>query len=287
MKTNTLKTRNIKGILISSILLAGIFCTELAQAQRPPKGYSFSNYNRGANTFVLGLEGGISTRTFVVKSDIDAINQLQVVQEGWSMGLIIGGKNMTTRLVFGNYNTSSTVSKEVGQKSFGGQMSVYPLSLLGVKSKYFQPYIITGIEINAISFSGNYIPAPKLPLNANQQQCQCACDDGGSGLPGDPDMPSAGQGSSGPPSNPNQETQPDPDLEQTAKPRVDKLLATQALAGLGLEISFKSNDRFYTMFSEARYGIPVGVEALTAPLRDTSISGQLALYFGVRIGLTK
>jgi hypothetical protein len=282
MKTTfTFNQKGIKMVLMFSIALAGVLLAEVAQAQRPPKGYSMANYYRGASAggFVLGIEGGASMRTFTIKSDIDAINQLYVIQEGWSGGVVIGGGSLRGKLLYGNYSLSSTISKDISEKSFSAQLHFYPLSTLGVKSKYFQPYVLAGIDISNIIFKGTYIPAPKL-VQEKEKPCPCDCDDS-SGLPGDPDAPGT-SGPSGPPMNPTD----DPDQLAPPDTRTDRLLATQAVAGLGLECNFKSNGRMFTIFSEARYGKPLGVEPITTPLANTSISGQFIVYFGFSIGIS-
>jgi hypothetical protein len=278
MKTTlTYNKRGIKMVLTFSIAIAGILFTEFAHAQRLPKGYSMANYYRGASAggFVLGIEGGASMRTFTIKSDIDAINQLYVIQEGWSGGVVIGGGTLRGKLLYGNYSLSSTISKDISEKSFSAQLQFYPLSTLGVKSKYFQPYVIGGIDISNIIFKGTYIPAPKL-MQEEKKPCPCDCD-GPSGLPGDPDGSPSGS-----PSIPSG----DPDVLPPPDTRTDRLLATQAIAGLGLECNFKSNGRMFTIFSEARYGKPIGVEPITTPLANTSISGQFIVYFGFSIGIS-
>jgi hypothetical protein len=282
MKTTfTHNQKSIKMVLMFSIVIAGILFTEFAQAQRPPKGYSMANYHRGnSGGFVLGIEGGASMRTFTIKSDIDAINQLYVIQEGWSGGVVIGGGSLRGKLLYGNYSISSTLSKDISEKSFSAQLQFYPLSTLGVKSKYFQPYLIGGIDISNIIFKGTYIPAPKL-MQEEKKPCPCDCD-GSSGLPGDPDMGSGMAGSSSSPADPGG----DPDVLPPPDTRTDRLLATQAIAGLGLECNFKSNGRMVTIFSEARYGKPLGVEPITTPLANTSISGQFIVYFGISIGIS-
>jgi hypothetical protein len=280
MKTTfTFNQKSIKIVLMVSMAIVGILLTEVAQAQRPPRGYSMANYYRGtsAGGFVLGIEGGASMRTFTIKSDIDAINQLQVIQEGWSGGLVVGGGKLRGKLLYGNYAISSTISTDIREKSFSAQLQFYPLSTLGVKSKYFQPYVLAGIDVSNIIFKGTYIPAPKLE---KEKEIPCPCDCGG--LPGDPDLPPSGSGLPGPPPNPSG----DPDLVAPPDTRTDRLLATQAVAGLGLECNFKSNGRMFTIFSEARYGKPLGVEPITTPLANTSISGQFIVYFGISIGIS-
>jgi hypothetical protein len=272
-----LNQRSIKVLLVLWVALVGTTMSNTTTAQRAPKGYSFANYYRGANVFIMGIEGGPSMRMFTINSDIEAIDQLKVIQEGWSGGVSIGGKAARAKLLFGNYSMTSTIYQNISEKSFGGQVNLYPLSLLGVQSKYFQPYVLGGLDISNISFYGTYIPAPKLPAEQQKEKCPCDCD-GSGGLPGDPDL-----ASSTPPSNPGE----DPDLESEPKPRVDKLLATQAMVGLGMECSFRANGKMFSFFGEARYGLPLGVEAITAPLQNTAISGQVVLYFGVSIGISK
>lgn len=256
-------------------LIIGLYASGNAQVFR-------NYYSPGKPNLSIAVEGGIAMRTFTIKSDLAPIRNLKAVEEGWSAGLTVGGKNLRGRFIFGNYDHSSTVAEDVSQTTYTCQLNFYPLSILGVKSKYFKPYFFTAIDINRIKFFGTFLEElenEKAKEAAEKSECTCSNPDhiasssasGGTGAPGNPG------------SNPDTST----DQPGSLEPRHDALTAHQGMVGMGMECSFKKGGRMFSMFSEAKYGFQMCTNTLSRGLVNTSISNQLSVYFGVAIGLSK
>jgi hypothetical protein len=92
-----------------------------------------------------------------------------------------------------------------------------------------------------------------------------------------------------PPPNPGDTditAQPEEDPASTS-PEINsgKMTSTQLLSGVGSEYNFRINGRFFSLFGEMRYGLPIGVTSQNASMNETKVKNNLALTFGAAIGL--
>jgi hypothetical protein len=91
-----------------------------------------------------------------------------------------------------------------------------------------------------------------------------------------------------PPPNPgdtNTIIQPEEPSSTTPEINSAKLTSTQLVSGLGGELNLKINGRFFSMFGEMRYGLPIVVTSPNASMNATKTTKNMALTFGVAIGL--
>ena len=51
--------------------------------------------------FYIGVEGAMGTRSFSIKSDIAAINGMKALEEGYSLGAVLGGRTLLTKVKTG------------------------------------------------------------------------------------------------------------------------------------------------------------------------------------------
>lgn len=255
MKNQSPNPKTVITLIIILLSLAEFTTPAMAQSYKRSK-YA---YQRSSRT-VLGMEGGLGTRSFNVKSDIDGLNNMKASQEGFETFLVFGGNGVRVRSGFGSFKTSMNELQTIKQSSFTGLTNIYALDIIGKTNKYFHPYLITGFDVNIFEFSGSFIPAVPLILsNPAAPKCTCLVP-----LPADP-------------------TPPAPAPQVTSA----KMTSTQLVGGVGAEASVRKDGYFFSMFGEIRYGLPVGVTTQNPALNNTEIRNNVAVTFGVGFGLSK
>jgi hypothetical protein len=259
MKTQiTSKAKRI--VLVALLIVVGEFVLTSVHAQ----GYRKYSYSRGNSGIMVGVGAGLGTRGFNVKSDIDNINGMSVGQEGWDAYFMVGGGGLRLRTNFGSFNSGSTEPYPIKLSAFTGAVNAYALNLLQRQGKLFHPYIITGIDVGNYEFSGSYLPeVPPAFQNGNQLKCTC-------GLPS-PDDPAAD----------------DKSKQSKNQVRTAELVSTQMITGVGLEVNFRKDGFFFNMFSEVRYGIPVGTTTQNPTMVNTEIKNPLSVTFGIGVGIAR
>jgi hypothetical protein len=218
--------------------------------------YRKSNYSHKSSHAVVAIQSGLGTRSFAVKSDIDYLNGNRSTLEGWESSLLVGGKMVRLRSGFGAYKTNKTKSRDIKQASVSGLVNLYALNMLGKAHKYFHPYATVGIDVNTLQFTGTEIPAvASIFSNPNLTPCELLA--------------------------------PRPPLPDTGVTNSAKMTSTQLIGGAGLELSFVKDGYFFSMFGEARYGHPVGTTTQTQVLNNTYVHENIALVFGIALGIGK
>jgi hypothetical protein len=261
MKTKNTSKAKGKVLVALLMVMSVITITHSVRAQGYRK-YSYSSNNSGG--IVVGVGAGLGTRNFNVKSDIDQINSLSVGQEGWDAYFMVGGGGLRFRTGFGSFNSGSTEPYPIKQSNFTGIINTYALSLLQKPTKLFHPYLITGIDVGNYQFSGSYLPESPLPKNGDPKQ-KCTC---GLAVPDDP------------------AAEPAP-KEPTAKTQTAEIVSTQIITGVGLEVNFRKDGFFFNMFSEMRYGMPIGTTTQNPIMVNTEIKTPLSVTFGIGVGIAR
>ena len=266
MKTQINQKLTRKIIIVLAIALAE-FVVTASQAQN----FHNRNFNRGGSTKpIIALTAGIGTRSFLIKSDIDYINNMKTTQQGWESALIFGGDKVKVRTGFGAFKTDLSDINSIKQTSISGLVNVYA----PIKSKLFRPYLITGLGVNTLTFSGSFVPESPLP-KLTQMPCTCATPSTMDLLP--PPNPGA----------PASELTLLADEPIAAEPESHSgiLTSTQLVSGLGGEIVFRKNGHYLSMFGEMRYGLPIGTTTQNASMNETKIKNNMSLTFGLAFGL--
>jgi hypothetical protein len=269
--TNSIQRIFVKSYLITSLLILTELMTGTVNAQ---------NYSRQIKKFqsqssshiILAVEGGLGTTTTTFKSDIADLNGLKVLGEGWSSDIIIGNNNVRFRAGVGRYLFTGSSSQKVSQTMLSGKITISPAALFG-HLKYFRPYLLTGADYSIYRLKGIDIPKPVELVAEAVNPCLCICE---GAPPANPGMP-VDQGASsdaiiddGPVKEPNP-------TYTIKKPQIN--------GGLGIEMNILKNGRFFRMFAEAYYGIPLDEAITDLSLSKTSISAQMAINLGVGIGI--
>jgi len=258
------------------IVLVVLFMGILQVVATSAQAQKFDYFNRNSKLMV-GVGSSLGTRSFSIKSDITAFNNLKGTQQGWESFMIVGRNTLKFRTGFGSFKTDLIDANSIKQSSISGLANIYVLDMIGKGKKIFHPYVITGIGVNIYQFSGTAVP--EGPLTLPNPQCKCTC----------PLTPVTDLGVSGETVIPVETLTPTSEISDQ-EPAIDvktaKMTYTQIVSGLGAEASFFKNGRFFTLFGEARYGLPIGVTTQSSGLNNTQIKNQMALTFGIAFGIS-
>ncbi len=144
MKTKTL-LQIAQGILI--IILSAFLFFKKADAQ--------TRYSDQRDH--LGFTASFGTRSNKVSSNYAAIDNMKLVEEGGSAGLIWGSKIVETKLTIGFYYSSSKVPHTTDLMEIESSTNFYPLSALTKKIHIVEPYVTGGFSKNYYKLHGYYI----------------------------------------------------------------------------------------------------------------------------------
>lgn len=278
-------TKRNKWILfLLALIISGLYSNSVSAQWSGKKHRSPRNYGYSTPSLYVGMEGVAGIRSFRLTSNFAQFNNVPVIEQGQSVGFVIGSSAIMFKVRHGSFKSSHTTSKEFGLKETTVSFNVSPLQFGSRGSSNFQPYVLVDIDVNNVSLYGTPLPkekltqAPKLPCHDDH------------GLPGDPD---AGSGSSsGPPSNPGQGTtgaiSADPDATnegEVNKTYIGTLKAVRASVGAGLMVNISGKKTFAKLFTEAKYGTSFKTTSTNLDLRSTKVTGQFSLNFGVMMGV--
>jgi len=272
------------GVLIILFVTGAILISNPATAQQ---------VSRPGQRFYAGVEGSIGTRSFTMKSDIEAIDHMAVSAEGGSFGIVFGSKVFHTRLKQGYFKSSSSIAEKFGVMESSGSINLYPLQLNKMKFRYFEPYFLMGADRNTVKLYGEYVtitPGGGTLGAGNGTGTGTGTGTGHDGTiicgAGGPPIPDDGEGTL--PTDPNEN--PEAGLGQSEQtdsaPYLGKLVSTRANVGLGLECHIPGLHHFINLFAEAKYGIPVNKSVSDVVFKNTKASGSLAISFGVSFGFS-
>jgi hypothetical protein len=133
-------------MLILFLVAVAIFSAEAQQLKRLAKQYH------------LGIEGNFGVRVLVLKSNIAAINNFMVIEEGGSIGVSASVKPVAIRFRHGYYYSSSNVSSTIDLVRSAVTFNFYPLQVFKKNKSVLQPYLITGLQRNIFKMYGHYNP---------------------------------------------------------------------------------------------------------------------------------
>jgi hypothetical protein len=110
----------------------------------------------------FGFEVHFGAKTTRIVSDFMSIHNMDVLDEGGTLGLLFGNEVVKTRLqMAGFYYSSSRVRHTVNIVTSGMMINVYPLRFLSNSRQALNPYVSTGLEYNFIKFEGYYATLDK------------------------------------------------------------------------------------------------------------------------------
>jgi len=252
---------------------------------------------RGKSKFYLGLQGHAGTRSFNIKSDIEALDGVHIEQEGFSYGVMFGGDVLQFNLRNGFYNSTPSTLEIVKVTEYDLSMNIFPLQMARSKNAYLRPYLTAGVMFNSMTFRGSYEvndPMAKLKKEleeAKAKAAECCCADGSGSGPAIPTDPAA---TSVTPSSANSGPMADPDMPVTPiaeESNPDKIRETGKMAdvrlnvGAGFMLMVPLRGSFFKLFGEVKYGVPIASLPGTAGFLNTKITNPVSMNLGIGIGL--
>jgi hypothetical protein len=219
----------------------------------------------------IALEASMASRRFDVRSDMPIVDNLEVVAQGPSFGVVIGSEAITGRLKGGLFKSTRLVGRRVEVVEGEMGVNVFPLQLLKTKSKLLKPYSIISLERDNVKFFGNYeqITPPAAPGEPQ------------AGVPAHPDCPQTS-----PPANPSA-----PAEKEWVTTEEEKLMGTIVTSrfniGAGVLVHVPLKRSFVNLIAETRYGMAIGFRAIDPDFTLTRTSNQLAINVGLQVGILK
>jgi hypothetical protein len=267
MQTIRQTNNRARWIIFIFVLLATELYSINALAQRSSRGNSSFSFYNPPKRFFVGFEALAGTRTFTLYSDHAQFNELSTLQEGKTIGGVIGGNGILFKVRHGAYKSDQNV--ELNENTFA--INVAPLQFTRKKPKYFEPYVILDINVNDILLYGNPLPKP-IAIQQGPPACACncpCCEDGlhMSDMPGDPDLM-------------------EPEFTEGGLPvYVGTIKSVRTSVGLGVVLNLTSKKTFAKLFFEGKYGTEINGTTTTLALRDTRPSDQITVNAGIIVGL--
>jgi hypothetical protein len=256
---NTLETRRKIYIVLLAAILVSHFATAQYSERYIPIGY-------------IGLEANVGTRAFgLTSTNIPELNQLKVSEEGVNLGLLAGNEAVIGKLKFGLYRSARLVREKINMQEGDLAINVFPLYILNVKSKLLKPYALVAFGLNNLQFHGSYsLPAPP-PMPAQHSECECEADPT---LPGCTDEAST------------EEPQEEDIIVREGETRyLGSIVVSKFDFGGGVQVHMAKRNKYFNMFAEVKYGLPVGTKSKDQAFRETKISNFMIVNVGISMGI--
>lgn len=104
-----------------------------------------------------GFEANFGSKATRLTSNIPQIHEMNVIQEGGSVGLVFGNVWLKTRLqVAGFYYSNSKVPQTVNLIESGLFVNIYPINLITQEFCALNPYVSFGGDYSSMKFFGYY-----------------------------------------------------------------------------------------------------------------------------------
>lgn len=108
-----------------------------------------------ANEYQLGFESSFGINSFKINSNIPEINNLNVVGEGGTIGIVCGAKGVVAKVRQGFFYSASSVAHTIDEMRSTAILNVYPLHFLNAESR-LRPYLLLSIERSGYRMHGYY-----------------------------------------------------------------------------------------------------------------------------------
>jgi hypothetical protein len=196
----------------------------------------------------LGFDVSFGTRLFQVQSNVDAINKMNVLEEGGTAGIVFGSNLAQVKLRQGYFYSASSVRYTTDLIETSFEIDINPLQLGRSRWKRCEPYLLAGVARDAIKFHGHYLDVSGVTSAYGE-----------------------GRGSQ------------KPNYSHSEMPYLGTVVSARLEGGLGMTYRVNVMGSFLRFFGEARYGYSVGHSA-TPQFENTSSAHQLSLSLGTSFG---
>lgn len=120
-------------------------------------GYTQAQGFRNSQYRYFGLEASFGMKASTISSDVEAIDNMRLAEEGGSIGLVMGNQVVKGRLqVAGFYYSNSSVKHTVNMVESSLQFNVYPLKFINKSKQALNPYVSGGVDYATLKFFGYY-----------------------------------------------------------------------------------------------------------------------------------
>jgi hypothetical protein len=128
-----------------------IFCLLLLNCQNA----NAQRLKKFLNDYQVGFEGSFGVKSFSVSSNINEINNLHVMSEGGTIGVIWGANAIVGKIRHGFYYSASSVGHTVDEIRSALALNYY-LNYLYDGESALRPYILMGAERSNFHMHGYY-----------------------------------------------------------------------------------------------------------------------------------
>ncbi|HEY3405736.1 MAG TPA: hypothetical protein VGK59_20270 [Ohtaekwangia sp.] len=238
--------------------------------------------------FYVGLDVGAGTRSFKMKTDIEALKGLAVEQEGYNLGLLIGGDVLRLNFRKGFYRAAQSVGHRIDIKESELGVNFFPVQLKP-KKRYFRPYMTAGFMLTNMTFFGSYELPDRSGMLRGQPEGEgegaaetCCCASHGSGMPAEPSdvMGSPSMGDPDAISPLADETGSNDDSQEAGR-----ISDVRLNVGGGMMLMAPLRSTFIKLFFEVKYGLPLAAIPVSPGFENTKISNPVSVNFGIGFGL--
>ena len=113
-------------------------------------------------TRFTGFDSSFGMRAFSLTSDLGVLNNLDVVQEGGSLGGVFGNNFFLVKVRGGLYYSNGKTPNAIDITELETMVNFYPINLLKPYHQHIMDfYLALGTSMDIVSFYGNYIDGSK------------------------------------------------------------------------------------------------------------------------------
>lgn len=153
-----IKLNMAKGMILAILYVVLSLYSVAANGQslRPSK----MKFNSKAGAYrqpkIKGLDATFGFRLFTLDSDLPELENLNIVQEGGSAGLVFGNRILRTKVgILGFFYSSPDVPRTINVFENEIAWNFFPLSVTK-RTSIVEPYLAGGFVYNAVKFKGHY-----------------------------------------------------------------------------------------------------------------------------------
>lgn len=110
------------------------------------------------SNWYYGGEASFGVRTFALKSNINQLHGLNVLEEGANIGIVAGNSVVRGRLILsGFYYSAAKVPQTIDVVESGALFNFYPISLLQRRQPQLNFFLNGGLYYSRVKFYGYYL----------------------------------------------------------------------------------------------------------------------------------
>ncbi len=104
----------------------------------------------------IGFSVSFGAQSNKIESEHEAVNDMNLHEEGGSIGLLWGNNMIETKLTVGYYYSAARVPHTVDLVNLESAFQFYPLNAISGRTHKVEPYLTSGLAANNYKFHGFY-----------------------------------------------------------------------------------------------------------------------------------